>query len=217
MGILKNPRHERFVQALFEGQSADEAYVTAGYSENRGNASRLKANESIQTRLSELQATAAKSAEVTVESLLTELEAAREQAQTKAQYSAAVRATMSKAQLSGLLIEKREVAISDSRADAPTNMRDVYREFLDLSGLHPALISDAAAAKVEALYADFLAQVRTYSEELMEDWQRGSRRMVTINTPPANYRSGTLIEAKPQSRHWTGDVGGASKPSVRNG
>jgi phage terminase small subunit len=62
--------------------------VTAGYSENRGNASRLKANESIQTRLAELQAAAAKASEVTVQSLLTELETARERADSAEQFSA---------------------------------------------------------------------------------------------------------------------------------
>lgn len=93
MAPLTNPRHERFALALFEGKSADEAYVTAGYSENRGNASRLKANESIQTRLTELQQSVAKEKEVTVASLLQELEEARERATTKDQMSAAVRAS----------------------------------------------------------------------------------------------------------------------------
>jgi phage terminase small subunit len=30
-GPLRNVRHERFVQALFEGQNATEAYATAGF------------------------------------------------------------------------------------------------------------------------------------------------------------------------------------------
>jgi phage terminase small subunit len=106
---LANPRHERFVQALFEGKSADEAYMKAGYSENRGNASRLKANENILARLTELQAAAAKASEVTVQSLLNELEAAREKASNLDQLSAAVRAIEAKAKVSGLLVQKVEV------------------------------------------------------------------------------------------------------------
>ena len=52
MGPLSNGRWERFAQGLFEGLSADEAYVKAGYAANRGNASRLKANESVSSPFS---------------------------------------------------------------------------------------------------------------------------------------------------------------------
>lgn len=59
MAALKNARHERFAQALAKGQSADEAYQTAGYAENRGNAARLKANEHVLKRVEELTERAA--------------------------------------------------------------------------------------------------------------------------------------------------------------
>lgn len=52
---LKNPRHEAFAQALAAGETADAAYVTAGFKANRGNATRLKANESVKKRVEELQ------------------------------------------------------------------------------------------------------------------------------------------------------------------
>jgi phage terminase small subunit len=35
MPPLENSRHERFVQTLFEGKSADEAYALAGYKPHR--------------------------------------------------------------------------------------------------------------------------------------------------------------------------------------
>jgi phage terminase small subunit len=54
MAILPNGRHEKFAQALSRGLSADEAYQAAGFRPNRGNASRLKANESISRRVAEL-------------------------------------------------------------------------------------------------------------------------------------------------------------------
>ena len=41
MPPLGNPRHEKFVQGLFEGKSADEAYQLAGYKPHRQNAHRL--------------------------------------------------------------------------------------------------------------------------------------------------------------------------------
>lgn len=55
MPSLTNARYERFAQALAQGKSADEAYADAGYRPNRGNASTLKANQSVQARVAELQ------------------------------------------------------------------------------------------------------------------------------------------------------------------
>jgi phage terminase small subunit len=62
MPVLPNPRHEAFAQALAKGKTADEAYAQAGYSPNRGNATRLKANENIRKRVSELQGRVAEQA-----------------------------------------------------------------------------------------------------------------------------------------------------------
>lgn len=73
MPILANARHERFAQALACGKTADEAYAEAGYEANRGNASRLNANESITKRVTEILSAGAKRAEITVERVLEEL------------------------------------------------------------------------------------------------------------------------------------------------
>ena len=54
MPVLKDARHERFAQGLAKGLTADEAYVSAGYKRNRGNAVRLKTNESVRKRVAEL-------------------------------------------------------------------------------------------------------------------------------------------------------------------
>ena len=51
---LENARHERFAQGVASGMSATEAYDEAGYSENRGNASVLKAKQIIAERVDEL-------------------------------------------------------------------------------------------------------------------------------------------------------------------
>lgn len=71
--ILPNPKHEKFAQALAKGKTADEAYAEAGFKPNRGNASRLKANESIAARVEEIVGKGAEKAEVTVERVLKEL------------------------------------------------------------------------------------------------------------------------------------------------
>jgi phage terminase small subunit len=54
-GPLKNARHERFAQELAKGSTADAAYTAAGFRPNRGNATRLKLNESIFDRVQELK------------------------------------------------------------------------------------------------------------------------------------------------------------------
>lgn len=63
MPVLKNARHEKFAQALAKGKTADEAYEAAGYAANRGNAARLKANESIMKRIGEIAARVSEKAE----------------------------------------------------------------------------------------------------------------------------------------------------------
>jgi phage terminase small subunit len=73
MPVLKNPRHETFAQEIAKGRTADEAYQTAGYSENRGNATRLNANESIRKRVEEILSKAADMAQVTVYEVVAEL------------------------------------------------------------------------------------------------------------------------------------------------
>ena len=63
MPALKNAKHELFAQGLFKGLTVDKAYAEAGFKPNRGNATRLKANENIQVRLDELQSKASEKAE----------------------------------------------------------------------------------------------------------------------------------------------------------
>lgn len=108
MPVLSNPKHEAFAQALAKGQSASEAYVSAGYSPNDGNAARLKGNERVAARLAELQQRAAAKTELTVATLIEELEEARIIAVEAKQASAAVSATMGKAKLTGHIIDRRE-------------------------------------------------------------------------------------------------------------
>lgn len=49
---LANARHERFACELAKGCSQDEAYINAGYSANRGNATRLlNAKDSVRKRV----------------------------------------------------------------------------------------------------------------------------------------------------------------------
>ncbi|WP_323012905.1 hypothetical protein [Devosia sp.] len=73
MAALKNARHERFAQGLASGKTAEEAYVEAGFRPNRGNAARLKANESIRARAKELTERAAEGVVLTRQWVLEQL------------------------------------------------------------------------------------------------------------------------------------------------
>lgn len=73
MGVLANPRHERFAQERAKGETIDKAYQIAGFSENRGNAARLNTNESVVKRVAELMCGAAERAEITQAAVLAEL------------------------------------------------------------------------------------------------------------------------------------------------
>lgn len=108
MPVLKNPRHEAFAQALAKGETADQAYQSAGYKEDRGHASRLAANGSIRQRLTELQSAAAERTLVTIDSITRELDEDRELARSVKQAAAAITATVNKAKLHGLMTDKHE-------------------------------------------------------------------------------------------------------------
>jgi hypothetical protein len=108
MGALSNHKHELFAQELAKGKTSDEAYVAAGYKANRGNAATLKANQSVLDRVQELLNRGAIRAEVTIASILAELEEARALANEIKQPSPMVAASMGKAKIAGLLIERTE-------------------------------------------------------------------------------------------------------------
>lgn len=101
MPILENSRHEIFAQELAKGATADEAYRLAGYSENRGNATRLKANESVLKRVAELKEAAAVRARKSMDDILEQLDDDRQFAREMEAPSAAIQATMGQAKILG--------------------------------------------------------------------------------------------------------------------
>ena len=118
MPALKNPRWERFAQAIVDGLanggSQAQAYEAAGYStqghSSESAASRLLRNvEPVIRRVQELQAETAKRKAVTRDSIVDELETAREIARENKQASAMVAASATKAKVCGLFVDKQEV------------------------------------------------------------------------------------------------------------
>lgn len=155
MPLLPNPRHERVAQALATGKTADKAYVAAGYKENRHNAAKLTRQQHILTRVSELQSKAAEQTVVTIQSLTEELEEARAMAVAEKQSSAAVAATMGKAKLHGLLIEKKQIS---GGGGGPVK--------IDISGMSREQISSAI---------ENLAHLASLADDTDQDDEGGAR------------------------------------------
>ena len=137
MSALKNPRREKFAQALAAGTSISVAYREAGYrSQGRvaeAGAAQLANDGEIERRIAELAAGKTPSAElsvghagivepgtahatnagggceaVTICSIIRELEDARRLAMEKMQPAPAVSATLGKAKIAGLILDKVE-------------------------------------------------------------------------------------------------------------
>lgn len=108
MSVLQNQRWELFAQELAKGKTGDEAYELAGFTSNRGNASRLKSNESIQMRVAELLCAAAERTEITIHDIVDQLDDDRAFARQLEAASAAITATMGKAKVLGFLSDRVE-------------------------------------------------------------------------------------------------------------
>ena len=147
MPILENERYELFAQSLAQGKTAQQAYSDAGYKPSRKNAWRLKANKDIAARVLEIQQAGAKSAEVTVQSLINELEAARQQATDYRQLSAAIRAIEAKGRIAGVLVERKQVEIIEQ--SEPTSPAEV------LAGVMEKVGERAARALADAFGIEF--------------------------------------------------------------
>ncbi len=176
MPPLGNPRHERFVQALFEGKPANKAYEEAGYKPHDGNCIRLRGNERVQRRLSELQEGAARKSEITVASVCAELDEAIAIAKQRGQASAMVSASALRAKLGGLLVEKQEVQVSNADWEPePTCAQEVL---------------DRVAEKVSEEAAILLG--RAFDVEYDPNWRRTPEE-----ARPSTRVSQRVIEAKP--------------------
>ena len=118
MPVLRNVRHERFARSYTKLGVGRHAYVEAGYKAAvvpQDNApadvcaSKLLRHPKVIERIQELRRAMGKRADVTEESLLDELEEARISAAENKQSGAMVAATMGKAKLTGLVVDRKEV------------------------------------------------------------------------------------------------------------
>lgn len=115
MAVLDNPKHERFAQGLARGMTQEEAYQEAGYKPDRGAASRLSANVSIQGRVAEILDRAAIRAEISVADLTERLMKVADKAELLAEasgLSVARAAFMDVAKLNGLIVDRSKAELS---------------------------------------------------------------------------------------------------------
>lgn len=123
---MLDPVRETFVQEFHATGNASEAFRRAKPAARNWKdttvhprASKMLAEDKVQARLHELQAEAREKHGVTIESLTAELEEARTIAKAEKQASAAVSATMGKAKLHGLVVDKNEVTGKDGAPLVP--------------------------------------------------------------------------------------------------
>ena len=115
--IKLTPKQEKFCQVYIETGNASEAYRQAYNTEKMKPESvnskgyQLLQQVQITARLDELRAEHKKRHEITVDTLVAELEEARKLAFETDKAAAAVQATMGKAKLLGLVVDKQETNV----------------------------------------------------------------------------------------------------------
>lgn len=119
MGVLSNPKHERFAQELAKGKCQSEAYAAAGYAPSEPNASRLTRNDKVAARVTELQERAAIRTEVTVANITERLLKIAQKGEGKEDapmLSVARAALMDAAKLNGLVVDKVDAKTTNRTA-----------------------------------------------------------------------------------------------------
>ena len=197
MPPLSNPRHERFVQALFEGKSATDAYEQAGYKPDRKNAARLTTNDGVRARLTDLQTAVAKNNVITIESICAELDEANAVAKERGQAAAMVSASALRAKLAGLMVERVEVGGPGSfdKCDTPEQVADALLDGWNSPVEQFRPVTDADRQELAQLLLrhnaevqDFLASIkaRPIAAVRVHDPQEARRRM---GLPQQRYQS----------------------------
>ena len=108
MGALKNQRQERFCQLVKRGIPPYRAYPLSGYNEHESAPYRLCDNVRVKQRLRELTKGFAMKTRVTVETISAQLDEDRAFAQRVDQAGPALNATVAKAKLHGLIVDRKE-------------------------------------------------------------------------------------------------------------
>lgn len=171
MPALANPRHEAFAQAIVaqiaQGHgdySRAAAWTSAGYKATgesaRVNATRamLRYATEIGTRVRDLQAQIAKRKRITAETIVDELEEARDIAKQQAQASAMVAASATKAKVLGLQVERIEQGKPGDFTSAQSK-HDLAISLLKQAGYDNETVSEDVAQAALSALARFQAEM----------------------------------------------------------
>src|SRR5262249_3959524 len=179
MPVLRNPRHEAFAQAIFNGivgakggaTSQAEAYRRAGYHVTNGNSARACASRlltfanGIGERVEELQAQAAEHSVETADKCVQELNEPRREARADKAYGAAVSAVMGKANIFNLNLNHPRTT-SDAYSSA-NSMQDMGRKLLQSVGFaSPDDASIQAAIEANDAFVGRLEAIRAAAQGL---------------------------------------------------
>ena len=113
------PKQEKFVRKYIETGNASEAYRQAYDAKGmkpetvHRTAKEMLDNPKIAARVANWRENNRKRHEVTVDSLIAELQESRELATADKQHSAAISATLGKAKITGLIVDKNELTGKD--------------------------------------------------------------------------------------------------------
>lgn len=111
---LSDAQREKYAQLLFEGKMIDvDAYHAAGFKKHKGNASRTKARRDVGLRVRWLQSQAAERRITTVQDIADQLDEDRKFARLHKAPAPAVQATMGKAKVLGLVVDKHLVGMKN--------------------------------------------------------------------------------------------------------
>jgi hypothetical protein len=173
MPVLRNPRHEAFAQAIFNGivgakggaTSQAEAYRRAGYQVTNGNSARACASRlltfanGIGERIEELQAEAAERAQESADKCVRELNELRRDAHSDKAYGPAVAAVMGKAKILNLVLaQPPSHSIDFSSANS---MQDIGRKLLQSVGFaSPDDLSIQSAIEANDAFIARLEEIR---------------------------------------------------------
>jgi hypothetical protein len=108
MPALKNARAEHFCQLVRQGIPRYRAYPLAGYKPDNGAPYRLSETVRVKARLAELTKGLAMKTRVTAQTISEQLDEDRAFAQRVEQAGPALNATIAKAKLHGLIVDRKE-------------------------------------------------------------------------------------------------------------
>ena len=108
MPALPNPRHELFAQELAKGNTADAAYMTAGYKPDRHHAARLATKGHVKVRVSELLGRAAEKAVIDRSWVIGKLILEHSRASERRQHVPAIRALELLGKECGMFVDRTE-------------------------------------------------------------------------------------------------------------